>query len=171
MGEQSILGELKAATYEYDEWAALAPLLDDAGVSVHLAVMLEPFLTYILNGQKTIESRFAKNAIAPYQHITVGDLVLLKAGPVVGSFRVSSTQFVTLYDGDLERVRREHAHAICAEDDEFWNARADKRYATLMGVEDVRALPAVAVSKRDMRGWAVLRSGPQSQAVGQLTLI
>jgi hypothetical protein len=33
-----------------------------------------------------------------------------------------------------------------AEDDEFWNARADKRYATLMGVDDVRALPAVAVS-------------------------
>lgn len=171
MGEQSILGELRAATCEHDEWTAIGPLLDDPAVSVHLAVMLEPFLTYILNGRKTIESRFAKNAIAPYQNITIGDLVLLKSGPVVGSFRVSSIRFITLYDGDLERVRREHAQAICAEDDEFWDARADKRYATLMGVDDVRVLPAVSVSKRDMRGWVVLRRGEQLRGAGQPTLI
>src|SRR3954452_18990778 len=156
MGEQRILDELHAATLEYEEWAALASVLTDPAVSVHVAVMLEPFLTYVLDGRKTIESRFAKNAIAPYQNISTGDLVLLKAGPVVGSFRVSSTQFVTLYDGALDRLRRQHGQAICAEEDEFWDARADKRYATLMGVHDVRRLPPVTIPKRDMRGWVVL---------------
>jgi hypothetical protein len=152
-----IMDELRAATRDHEEWAALAPVLDDRAVGVHLAVMLEPFLSYILNGQKTIESRFSKNAIAPYRQVAEGDLVFLKAGPVVGSFRVPSVTFVTLGEGDLFRLRREYSRAICAEDDAFWQARAGKRYATLVGIADVRKIPPVPVSKRDMRGWAVIR--------------
>jgi hypothetical protein len=161
MAEQDILRELKAAALVHQEWATLAPLLDEPAVSIHLAVMLEPFLTYILDGKKTIESRFAKNAIAPYQNISTGDLVLLKAGPVVGSFRASAAEFKVLYDGELQRLRADYGEAICARDDEFWESRAEKRYATLIGIRDVRRLPPVGVPKRDMRGWVVLRAAAQ----------
>lgn len=171
MTEQQIMEELRAASRRHSEWAALASLLDDPRVGVHLAVMLEPFLSCILNGQKTIESRFSKNAIAPYSKVAVGDLVLLKAGPVVGAFIVSSVDFVALHGDHLARLRRDHAAAICAEDDEFWNVRANKRYATLTGVSEVRKLPPVTVPKRDMRGWVVLRVASMSSGDEQATLL
>ena len=37
--------------------------------SVHLAILLEPYLQYILDGTKTVESRFSKNRIAPYKMV------------------------------------------------------------------------------------------------------
>ena len=33
---------------------------------LHLGIFTEPYLTYMLDGKKTIESRFSKNKIAPY---------------------------------------------------------------------------------------------------------
>lgn len=153
-----ILDEIHTAIREYPAWAELRHILDDPSFGVHLAVMVGPYLSYILAGRKTVESRFSKNAIAPYRCITVGDIVLLKAGPVVGSFRVSSIDFVVLNDRELARLRRDYSEAICAEGDEFWHVRSDMRYATLIGIEDVRKLPAITVSKRDMRGWVVLRA-------------
>lgn len=153
-----IMEQLLAASSRYDEWAILAPLLDNSRIGIHLAVMVEPFLSYLLNGRKTIESRFSKNAIAPYRKVAIGDLVLLKAGPVVGAFTVSSVDFVVLHGDNLAQLRQEHAVAICAEDDAFWSVRSNKRYATLTGVSDVRKLPPVTVPKRDMRGWVVLRA-------------
>lgn len=164
--EQAIMDALHAATREHLEWTALATTLDDPTVSVHLAVMVEPFLGYVLNGQKTIESRFSKNAIAPYGKVALGDLVLMKSGPVVGSFRVASVEFVmlNLNGGELARLRHDCAIAICADNDEFWHARADKRYATLLGVNDVRKLPQITVPKRDRRGWVVLRAAKTGSA-------
>ena len=34
--------------------------------NLHLGVFAEPWLSYMLDGRKTIESRFGKNRIAPY---------------------------------------------------------------------------------------------------------
>jgi hypothetical protein len=169
MSAPIILDELRTATISDPAWvAAVGPALDDPHVGVHLAVMVEPFLSLILDGAKTIESRFSKNAIAPYQRVSDGDVVLLKAGPVVGSFQVSSTTYRVLDDGDLARLRTKYADAIGAHDDEFWAARADKRYATLLGVGAVHRLPPVLVSKRDMRGWVIVR---QAATAEQPTLL
>jgi hypothetical protein len=158
MTEQTIMSELYAATRNRNGWASLASLFDNPSVGIHLAVMLEPFLTHILEGRKTIESRFSKNAISPFQQVAEGDLVLLKAGPIVGSFRVSSVTYVIVEGDDLLRIRRAYSTAICAEDDAFWEARAGKRHVTLIGVSDVRKLSPVHVSKKDMRGWVTLTS-------------
>jgi hypothetical protein len=169
MSAPVILDELRTAATSDPAWAAVVgPALDDPRVGVHLAVMVEPFLSWILAGTKTIESRFSKNAIAPYQRVSEGDVVLLKAGPVVGSFQVSSTTYAVLGGGDLARLRTKYADAIGGHDDEFWAARADKRYATLLGVGEVHRLPPVPVSKRDMRGWVIVR---QAATAGQPTLL
>jgi ASC-1-like (ASCH) protein len=49
-------------------------------------VFIEPYLQFILDGQKTVESRFSANRSAPYQQVGKGDVVLLKrtGGPVMG---------------------------------------------------------------------------------------
>jgi hypothetical protein len=57
------------------------------GVARQLFDMVEPYLGYILEGKKTIESRFSKPLIPPYRRVALGDVVLLKAGAIAASFR------------------------------------------------------------------------------------
>ena len=63
--------------------------------AIHLAILIEPYLSFILNGKKTIESRFSINRIAPFDKIQTGDIVLLKraGGPLVGISQVINAWF------------------------------------------------------------------------------
>lgn len=45
--------------------------------NVHLGIFSDPYLTYMLDGLKSIESRFSKNRIAPYNKITKDDIVII----------------------------------------------------------------------------------------------
>lgn len=165
-----ILNQLARAADKYGDWKRLE-LFDgsSATAGVHLAVMVEPFLGYILDGRKTIESRFSKPLIAPYRRIAVGDIVLLKAGCIVACFRAGSVEFIELDDEERRRIVRDHSGTICA-DEAFWDARVDKRYCTLIGIEDVRQLTSLKVDKRDRRGWLVLREAPRPTGPEQLQL-
>src|SRR5437899_128672 len=66
--------------------------------ATHLAVFAEPFLRFVLDGSKTIESRFSVNRCAPYRAVEAGDLVLLKrpAGPVVAVAEVAQVWYYEL---------------------------------------------------------------------------
>lgn len=44
----------------------------------HIAILRQPFFDMILNGTKTIESRFSMNKCAPYNMVKAGDIILLK---------------------------------------------------------------------------------------------
>ena len=44
----------------------------------HLAILRQPFFDMVLNGEKTIESRWSMNKIAPYKKVNIGDEILLK---------------------------------------------------------------------------------------------
>jgi hypothetical protein len=123
---------------------------------VHLAVLVEPFLTYILEGKKTIESRFGERRSLPFERVMTGDVVLLKrsAGPVVAIARVALCESVELNAGTWPKVRAMSAD-ICA-DEAFWTARKNKRYATLLRVDAVRALPNFTITKRDRRPWVIV---------------
>ena len=72
---------LKRSTDGHQFWEGYLEKLSDSEpipFSVHLAILLEPYLQYILDGTKTVESRFSKNRIAPYNMVEPGDVVLLK---------------------------------------------------------------------------------------------
>lgn len=126
---------------------------------IHLAVFVEPFLTKILQGKKTVESRFAKKRIAPYQLVKEGDILILKAssGPVLGVCEVGQVWFYRLDPGVRDSIRRDYSVALCAEDPSFWEQRTGASYATLMQIKSVMALSPVRVSKRDRRGWVVIK--------------
>lgn len=47
---------------------------------VHLGIFIKPHLIYILDGKKTVESRFSKNKIAPYNQMTKNGIVIVKKG-------------------------------------------------------------------------------------------
>jgi hypothetical protein len=124
---------------------------------VHLAILVEPFLTYMLDGRKTVESRFSLNRIAPFGRVVSGDLVVLKrsSGPVVGIVRVDRPEFIILTPDTWPKVRS-FSDSLCA-DSGFWRERTEKRYATLLHLGAVRRLEPLAVMKTDRRPWVVLR--------------
>ena len=129
----------------------------ESHAGIHLAVMREPFLSYLVAGLKTVESRFSVNRVDPFDRIKSGDLVLLKAGAVVGAFIVDDVDCRLLPPGGISAVRQEFGSEIMADDD-FWALKQDARFATLLTVGEIFDFSPFEVSKRDMRGWVVLRA-------------
>lgn len=126
---------------------------------LHLGVFTGPYLDLILQGDKTIESRFGVQRCAPHGKVAVGDILLLKAasGPIRGVCRIAETWFFDLTRTPLADIRRRFGRAICGADDAFWTERADARLATLMRVERAVSITPVHVAKKDRRGWVTLR--------------
>jgi hypothetical protein len=142
--------------------AETAGLVRERRVSVHLAVMKPPYLRLILSGEKTVESRFARRAIAPLYRVFSGDLILFKAagGGVRSAARVERAVSVPLDDRGWSLVRDER-HAIGV-DEAYLNARADAQHAALMWLSNVTRLPEpLSIDKRDRRGWVILTSGEE----------
>jgi hypothetical protein len=134
---------------------------------VHLAVFVEPFLSYLLSGAKSVESRFSTRQCAPFRRVQADDIILLKAasGPVKGVCSVAKTWFYDLRAVPLEKLRARFAKSICATEDDFWVARRNAEYATLIAVKWVRALPDFTCPKRDRRGWVILRDEPAQKSL------
>ena len=138
-------------------------LRGDVDVGIHLGVFVEPFLGAILDGRKTIESRFGVHRCAPFDRVQQGDLIFLKrsGGPVVGIALAGKATFYELDPDTLGDIRERFADKICAEDDEFWEVRAEKRFATLIEIDAVIAIDILSVDKRDRRGWVTYGNGRQ----------
>ena len=138
----------------------LKPLFQGQPVpyDLHLAVFVEPYLGFVLDGRKTVESRFSVHRCAPYERVKRGDVILLKraGGGVVGLCQASHVWNYALQPGALSEIKERFGPAICAQDEEFWKARARAAYATLIRVGHARAIDAFTVPKRDRRGWVVL---------------
>jgi len=157
------LRDLAVESQFWDRQLAPIRTLGELPFRLHLAIFVEPFLTFILEGRKTIESRFSVVKCAPYDQVSSGDVILLKraAGPVVGLCRVTSAWFYELDASSLREIRDRFAGAICA-DDNFWKARRACSYATLMTVSNPIEIPHFSVAKRDRRGWAIVGNNPST---------
>ncbi|HEY8886212.1 MAG TPA: hypothetical protein VIM31_01790 [Candidatus Microsaccharimonas sp.] len=154
MNESSakIVSTIAGAKDQFEDWFQLDLKKPHA---IHIAVMVEPYLSYIFDGSKTAESRFTLNRIAPYKQATVGDLVFLKAGPIVGCFTIAWIKDFDLTEYPIELIKEEYTDAICV-DETFWNEKRDKRYATLLGISKVCQLTPVEIPKKDRRAWVTI---------------
>lgn len=128
-------------------------------VGIHLAIFAEPFLSKVLSGEKTMESRFSRNRCAPYGEIGDGDILLLKevAGPICGLALARRTWCYDLAIEPIDRIRFRFGAEIGA-DDKFWASRAEAAYATLIELHASATISPVSCDKRDRRGWVALRS-------------
>ena len=105
----------------------------------HVAVVHRKFAMLILSGQKTAELRLTKNRIAPYGIVKKGDTVFIKvaSGPVCCRARVKSVeQHEGLTPGAIRGLRTS-LDAIVQGNDEYWNAKRDARYGTVIHFERV----------------------------------
>lgn len=158
--QQMLVQRLRAAVRGDSFWDDYLSDASYSSTGLHLAVFVEPYLRYLLEGRKTVESRFSAHRIAPYQTASVGDVILLKrtGGPIVGLCRIAAVWFYRLDPSTWASIKGRFTEALCAQDPMFWHQRASASYASLMRVSDVRAIEPINHPKRDRRGWVILRS-------------
>jgi len=135
---------------------------------LHLAVFIEPYLSFIFEGKKTIESRFNVRKQAPFEQVSAGDVLVLKrsGGPVCGICLISNVWFYRL-NPDTWREIESFAAALCMDESPFWEKRKASSFATLMRIEDAIKIPDIFIDKVDLRSWVVLRA---SCNLGQASL-
>ena len=152
---------LRAAVDPDPFWERRLAAVRDDGSALHLAILVEPYLTAILQGRKTIESRFTKHRVAPYGAIAVGDLLVLKrsSGPIVGLAVAAEIWSYELDPSIFRTLVEDFSAPLGVTEPAFWTQRQDARYATLVRLARVRAIPPLDFPKRDRRAWVVLKPG------------
>ena len=161
MWESILKHDLQDAVQGDAYWKSILDSMASGRVrfGLHLAVMVQPYLKYIIEGKKTVESRFSERRIAPYGNVNIDDIILLKktGGPIVGICQISNIWYYPLDTRSWQKIRSEFYQMLCAQDPEFWNQRKSARFATLMSLKNVLNILPVRYSKKDRRGWVVLK--------------
>ena len=156
-----MINQLRSIAQGDPEWSGFiedCTLPGPGGKSLHLAVFTEPFLSFLMTGQKTIESRFSHNGCPPFDVVSPGDVVLIKrsGNGIVGIARVGTVQHLTRKD-DWNAIRSLYQQQLCAISDDFWSDVKDADYASLMWFDRLLAISAIDCEKRDRRGWVVIK--------------
>ncbi len=110
--------------------------------SHHLAILRKPYLDLIVMGLKRLEFRLTRVCQPPFGKAAPGETVYLKqsGGPYRARAVIEAALFVQLGDHwPLERLREQFQPQIQA-NDEFWELKADARYASLLWLTDVEAI-------------------------------
>ena len=157
--KQSLLSDLRVALAKDRFWRRSLSLQNEKRFTLHLAIFREPYLTSIMEGKKTIETRFAKRPCAPYERIAAGDIIVLKraSGGIVGICMAERVWFYHIDVESFSRIKETFASAICPAEESFWDDRKQSAVATLIMVSNVAAVPNVQFKKRDRRGWIVFK--------------
>lgn len=121
---------------------------------LHLGIFTEPYLTLMLNGEKTIESRFSRNKILPYNQISKDDIVIVKksGGNVLAYFTIKKVLFYDLSKVSIDEIKSKYNKQLCAQEN-FWIAKKDSNYATLIFIDKVKELTPFHIDKRGMQTW------------------
>ena len=140
-------------------------LENENNIGIHLAVFVEPYLTFLFQGKKTIESRFSINKHAPFGQVQNGDILILKksSGPVCGVCRVARVWFYRLDPSTWHEIEQ-YAEGLCMDGSAFWKKKKAAAFATLMQVEEVQRIEEFFIDKVDPRSWVVIRrTSPKGQ--------
>lgn len=127
----------------------------DTNCKIHLALMVEPYLSLILSGKKTIESRFSKKKIIPFNNISKGDIVILKktGGGLAAVFEAGDIHFIQIESAtDLKEIKENYGNALCLED-EFWERKKDAKYVSLINITHMQAISSIVVKKANRQSW------------------
>lgn len=125
--------------------------------NLHLGIFTEPYLTYMLDGKKTIESRFSKNKILPYNQICKDDIILVKksSGDVLAHFTIKDILFFDLSKTKIDEIKSNYSKQLCV-GEEFWKNKQNSNYAILMVIDKIVELNPFHINKRGMQTWIKL---------------
>lgn len=124
---------------------------------IHLGIFSEPYLSLMMDGIKTIESRFSKNKIAPYNRISKNDIVIIKksSGNIIGYFTIKEVLFFDLGTTSINDIRKKYEKELCV-NDEFWDNKKNSNYATLLIIDKIFSLKPFHIDKKGMQTWIIL---------------
>ena len=131
----------------------------------HIAILRQPFFDMVLNGEKTIESRWSMNKIAPYKKVNIGDEILLKltGQPVTATAKVQDVKYYQLTPDIVEDIRTKYGKQIGTDKFENWESTLQKKYCSLIWLEDVKTINPLKVPRSNGAGWIVLKDFEQTQ--------
>jgi ASC-1-like (ASCH) protein len=124
----------------------------------HLVILKKPYLEAILDGRKSIESRFSRARHRAFGRILPGDKLFLKvsSGPVCAQATVAAVRyFENLTPEQMSRIEQRYNRYIGG-DREYWRSKADSKFGFLVRLKDVAPINPRRISKRDWRAWVVL---------------
>lgn len=148
---QTLSERLASAGAQY--W--VEKLKDFPSNRIHMALMVEPYLSYILSGEKTIESRFSMKKISPWHRVAVGDAIILKrsGGDIVGIFEASEVRFIQIErNDDLLEIKQQFNKQLCIEDD-FWDRKKSSKYATLISISNLSTFLPFSLHVKNRQSW------------------
>src|SRR5690554_1453539 len=113
---QPLLRAVQGDTF-WEPYLKALQTVESLPFSIHLAILVEPYLQFILEGRKTVESRFSAKRCAPFERVRPGDVILLKrsSGPIVGLCQVAHAWFYSLDATTWTFIQERFAEAICAQ--------------------------------------------------------
>jgi hypothetical protein len=142
---------------------------DEVGARIHIAVMVEPYMSKVCSGEKFIESRLTRVNIAPFKRAGSGDIILFKlsGGPVVAVAQVERTRYEEL---GLHRSPATIAEAFASGlgyEPGYVESKSDARFASLLWLSNVRRISAIPIAKSSRHAWLTFQptSLPGSSAM------
>jgi len=120
---------------------------------------LKSIYDLILSRQKTIESRWSMNKIAPYEKVKVGDILLLKemGQPVTATAVVEKAEFFKLTPEIVNELRIKFGKQIGTDKEEDWKSTLNKKYGSLIWLKDVKEITPMQVKRSNGSGWIMLK--------------
>lgn len=111
----------------------------------HIAIMKKSWglIPKIISGEKTVESRWYKNRISPWDKVQAGDVVYFKNSgePVTAIANVSSVlQFSNLDKEQFENIIDKYAESICLKVREYDEYYQSKNYCILIFLSEAQKL-------------------------------
>ena len=152
-----LIDRIKASGNQY--WLSKIEVLRNS--HIHVAVMVEPYITKIMKGEKTIESRFSQNKNIPWKRVFPGDIIILKRSgggfeSVFEAGEVISKEIMSL--SEVEEIKRDFNDRLCIEDD-WWERKSKSRYATLIPITHLLSFEPFVIKFKNRQAWLEL---PQS---------
>jgi hypothetical protein len=139
---------------------ALDCLCNDLDIRGHLAILQNPYTDKIINGEKTIESRFTKVKTILFNNIKANDILILKVagGPIKAVTEIKYTQFFgPLAPGKAALIMDKYKNELALEDD-FKTIKFNSLYATLVHIGAIVSIEPICLQKKDRRAWIILGS-------------
>lgn len=124
----------------------------------HLVILKKRYLEAIVDGRKSVESRFSRTRHRAFGRILPGDRLFLKvsSGPVCAQATVAAVRyFENLTPEQMSRIEQRYNRYIGG-DREYWRSKADCRFGFLVRLKDVELIEPRRIAKRDWRAWVVL---------------
>ena len=137
-------------------------------LNYHLAILKKPYLDAILDGRKTVESRFYQTKNKWFAQVSSGDKLFLKSssGPVMATATISAVKlFNKLIPQQIKELKNKYNQQICG-DEQYWQEKTNSRFGILCWLKDVKPITPRFITKADWRAWVVLT---QNEHFGLLT--